>query len=172
MFGKITRLFSSSKSIRLLAFSILESSIKLSNGEFDLARHSHLSEKDLLQRADSILENISLNEESGSKSVSQLHRELIELRDKISLIDDPEKIEINKIAENIYKEIGRILALDNIVEIEEYGNFDDSMQKVVDTLATDDSLLDRKVYKTIRPGYKVDETLVRPQEVIVYVCAS
>ena len=68
-----------------------------------------------------------------------------------------------------YRELGQILAQEQVISLEEVGSqYDQEKQLVIDTQATGDPGQDNIVCKTENPGYQFQDRLLRPQEVIIY----
>lgn len=69
----------------------------------------------------------------------------------------------------LYRELGKILALESIESIEDSGQVDDNLHLIVGTTLTGDPARHDTIAETVRPGYRFGERLIRPQEVIAYV---
>ena len=92
---------------------------------------------------------------------------LIRLRDtllmRIRVDDDP----ATDVLRSVDKELGAILALEGIVTLDERGRFNPELQQALETWEAGSADEDDTVCETVRPGYKKDGVLLRPQEVVV-----
>lgn len=170
------------KKIRRLACRIIGLSYDLNEEDSMPAGIQGKREDLILRQACSVLEELveakrvvnSTNRQAVVDEITeepaQSALELIGLRDKLLLLQLDEDSGSNEVSHSLYHELGKILELENILEIEQYGVFDDAVQKVIELEPTLDPALDRQIYKSLRPGYRIGEQLLRPQDVIVYTC--
>jgi len=112
--------------------------------------------------------------ESPDEKPSATAQELIRLRDWVLLANSGkgEEKASPKVLDAIYKQLGKILEKEGIKSLEETGSFNYERQKVVSTKATNDHDKDDLICDIVRPGYLFHESLIRPQEVIVYTYDS
>lgn len=108
--------------------------------------------------------------ETPVEKPSAAAQELIKLRDWVLLANgqEGEEKDNHQVLDAIYKQLGKILEKDGISSLEETGSFNYERHQVVSTQATDDPEKDDLICDTIRPGYLFHNSLIRPQEVIVY----
>jgi hypothetical protein len=110
--------------------------------------------------------------ETPDEKPSATAEELIRLRDWVLLANsgegkDEEKAS-PKVLDAIYKQLGKILQKEGITALEETGSFNYERHQVVSTQPTDDPQKEDLICDTVRPGYFSHDSLIRPQEVIVY----
>jgi molecular chaperone GrpE len=99
---------------------------------------------------------------------SETAQELIALRDKVlQAADQPTAVSPTALA-SLAGQLGQILALEQVVAIEEEGEFDAARQRVVDTIDTADPAKDYLVAATVRPGYLHDGQVLRHQDVVLF----
>lgn len=108
--------------------------------------------------------------ETPEEKPSATAQELIRLRDWVLLANtgEGEQKASPKVLDAIYKQLGKILVKEGITSLEETGSFNYERQQVVSTEATDDPEKDDLICDIVRPGYLFHDSLIRPQEVIVY----
>lgn len=102
-------------------------------------------------------------------------KEIILMRDNLCMKEEMLKIDDNykestswKLIQNAYRETENILNKMEITVINQTGMFDNIIQMVTDTVSTDCEELDNTVAQTFREGYRTEDKLIRPQEVILY----
>lgn len=112
--------------------------------------------------------------ETTQENPSVTAQELMRLRDWVLLAKSGEGEESTspKVLDAIYKQLGKILEKEGITSLEETGSFNYERQQVISTQVTDDPQKDDLICDTIRPGYLFHDSLIRPQEVIVYTYQS
>jgi len=113
-----------------------------------------------------------MQEVEEAQDMSSAAKELIKLRDWVSLAQTGQHPITPEVLEEVYRELGRILAQEHVMSLEDIGPYDVNRQRVVDTRETDDLAQDDTVCHTVRPGYIFHGKLVRPQDVIVYAYKS
>lgn len=101
-----------------------------------------------------------------------LVKKLIENADRLMLCLDGLCRDEDKLASQLVQQqldqIRQILSSIGVEAVEEVGLFDYSKQMVVDTEYTQEEYLVGSIAKTVRPGYRDNGDMLRPQEVIVY----
>lgn len=102
-------------------------------------------------------------------------KEIILMRDNLCMKEEMLKMDDNyqestswKLIQNSYRETENILNRMEITVINQTGMFDNNIQMVTDTVSTDCEELDNTVAQTFREGYRTEDKLIRPQEVILY----
>lgn len=98
---------------------------------------------------------------------SPVAERLIKLRDALLVSKRSGTARAGDLLDGLYTEIGAMLELEGIQTLDANGRFDPEYQCAVDTLQTVAHEEDDTVYATVRPGYRLDDTLVRPQDVVV-----
>ena len=108
--------------------------------------------------------------ETPQEKPSATAQELIRLRDWVLLAKsgDGGETASPQVLDAIYKQLGKILEKEGITSLEETGSFNYERQQVVANKIIDDPEKDNLIYDTVRPGYLFHDSLIRPQEVIVY----
>jgi len=102
-------------------------------------------------------------------------KNLIALRDKLlirkSFLEDqaPEEKNAQKLVISQLRETGRCLTNMGVEILEEAGAFDERYQTVVDTCPAASEELAGQISETLRPGYRFQDEVLRPQEVILFV---
>lgn len=94
--------------------------------------------------------------------------ELVRLRDSVLLARDTDQRPAGQVLDDLYRRLGIVLESAGLTLLEAEEQFDDQTQLVVDTRMTLDPRQHHTVATTVRPGYRRDDHLIRPQEVIVY----
>ena len=92
--------------------------------------------------------------------------DLIRLLDWLALAEDSGTPP--GVVKHLNREIGRILSRAGVVPVQETGPFNPLRQQVIDTRPSEDPSLEDTVSSTVRPGYVFGDSLLRPQEVILY----
>ncbi|HTC71651.1 MAG TPA: nucleotide exchange factor GrpE [Solirubrobacteraceae bacterium] len=93
---------------------------------------------------------------------------LIELRDALLVSRRAGTAQAGELLDGLDIEIGATLELEGIHTLDANGRFDPEHQCAVDTWQTDVREQDDTICRTVRPGYLVGGTLLRPQDVVVY----
>ena len=146
--------------------------------------NSEQNEK-LLEECQRKLETLQKNPESAKtvgenrnvcdrKIVTELIHMLDQLQDKKTWLmeGDSENKLLESFLDSQIEEIIAILEHAGVQILKENGDFDKSMQRVVKTTETSAPELKNKVAETFRPGFLYDGTVLREQEVVVYVLAE
>jgi molecular chaperone GrpE (heat shock protein) len=129
---------------------------------------------EFLQTSADLETQTALNQPQPSASkVPGLHlsatiQELIKLRDWVLLAKKNQPQEDNTVLSAIYQQLGRILAQEGVIVIEDTGLFNCERQQIIATQVTDNPEQDEYICDTVRSGYLFQGQLIRPQEVIVY----
>jgi hypothetical protein len=99
-------------------------------------------------------------------TLSKTARELIDLRDWILLAKaGPPRPEVLEI---LYQRLGRILEQENVTILEDHDKFNYEHHQIISTIPTKDPDKNDMIAETIRPGYAFHNSIIRPQEVIIY----
>jgi molecular chaperone GrpE (heat shock protein) len=106
---------------------------------------------------------------SSEAVLSTAAKELIKIRDWILLAFNENNTPTPKILNVLYKQLGQILEKEGVISLEEIGKFDYERQQIISTRVTDDPEKNEMVCETVRPGYLFNGSVVRPQEVIIYI---
>ncbi len=106
--------------------------------------------------------------EPEAAAPSPIAARLIELRDALLVSKRAGTAQAGELLDGLDSEIGATLELEGIHTLDANGRFDPERQRAVDTSPTDAQDQDDTVCDTVRPGYLVGETLLRPQDVVVY----
>lgn len=120
----------------------------------------------------------------NSKLLAQLQQErkqivnrIIMLRDNLQMKKDwlnstePGNLAAAKFIDGQLDETAGLLKDLGVEILQDTGAFDSRCHTAVSTKPTDDLNLDGQIAETFRPGYRFQETTLRPQEVIVYTKA-
>lgn len=114
-------------------------------------------------------------EDSYKKELEKTIRNIIAMRDNLLISRDfirenssQDKTAL-KVVENQLKETGNILNKMGVEILENEGLFDSSKQTIVDTRTTNEPSLNNKIAEIFRPGYIYEDSIIRGQEVIVYI---
>jgi molecular chaperone GrpE (heat shock protein) len=100
----------------------------------------------------------------------KLIRSLIKFRDQLLIFrDNTEDEEAVKLLSNLYRETGRFMMENGIEILNGQGDLSTDNQIVVGTVETEDTKLINTIESTFRDGYILDNKMLRPQEVVVYV---
>ncbi len=112
--------------------------------------------------------------EAAHEELLLLIHSLITMRDNLLLKRDwirennLDDANINKLVENQFREIGKIMQKSGVEVLEDSGRFDISRQTVVDTRPTQDPNLVDHIAEIYRPGYLYKGEVLRGQEIILY----
>ncbi len=104
-------------------------------------------------------------------------QDLIALRDKLLLrkswLEDqaPEEENAQKVVISQLRETARCLTNLGVEILDAAGAFDNRYQTVVETRPADNAELAGQIAETFRPGYRFQDEVLRPQEVILFVGA-
>jgi GrpE len=101
-------------------------------------------------------------------SLSKTAKELIDLRDWVLLAKTGNNTPSPEVLDILYQRLGKILEREDVTVLEEHDRFNYERQQIVSTKVTDDPEKNDTIAETIRPGYLFKNTIVRPQEVIIY----
>jgi len=102
-------------------------------------------------------------------------QDLIALRDKLLLrkswLEDqaPEEKNAQKVVLSQLRETARCLTNLGVEILDAAGAFDNRYQTVVETCPTENAELAGQIAETFRPGYRFQDEILRPQEVILFV---
>lgn len=105
----------------------------------------------------------------------KIFRDMITLRDSLLLrlewmrTNTPDEVNAAKLTESLLEETARLMQNIGLVVLLDTGVFNGQTQTIVDTIETDDEALYNHIAQTIRPGYRFEETMLRSQEVKVFV---
>lgn len=110
----------------------------------------------------------TLASEAPRLKLSVTIQELIKLRDWVLLAKKNQPKGDNTVLSAIYQQLGRILAQEGVIGIEDTGLFNYERQQIIATQTTDDPEQDEYICDTVRSGYLFQGQLIRPQEVILY----
>jgi len=101
--------------------------------------------------------------------------EIISVRDNLAIKEQMLKEDENyqetkawKLIQLSYRETEGILKRMGVTVINQSGAFDVQAQMVADTFPTPDEELHDTVVQTFREGYRTEDKLIRPQEVVLY----
>lgn len=94
--------------------------------------------------------------------------ETIELVDWLLLARSEANEAVKPILDRILSRLRTILESSDITVLEEKGLFDASLHKVVHVLPTNDPEIENTIAEVVRPGYAMNERIIRSQEVIIY----
>jgi hypothetical protein len=97
-------------------------------------------------------------------------RELIQVRDHLLSLSSGTATPSPAVLQVLYRKLGKALEKEGIATLEETGAFKGDLQEVSATQHTDDPAQHETVCATVRPGYAFRGRVIRPQEVILYVC--
>ena len=106
---------------------------------------------------------------SSDDDASALAKEVIRIRDLVLQAKLSGRGVGPDWLDGLYAKLGKVLTDNGIVEIDDYGRFDHDRQRVLEVRTTRDPEQDEVVHSTVRPGYLMGGTVLRPQEVIIYV---
>lgn len=124
----------------------------------------------------------SLSEEKELNAQYQKERlasiqDLILIRDKLMLRKDwlenqaSEDVNAKKVVGSQLRDLAHCLNNRGVEILEADGDFDNRCQTVMETCVTDSKELLGKIAETIRPGYRFQDEILRPQEVVLYTTA-
>ena len=118
---------------------------------------------------------LEMSLQQADQETHQMIQNIISFRDSIimreGLVSESEEEktdDLKKLLNSLLKETAQLLIKSGITILDEKGKFDSSIHIVMGTTSTDDSQLHDCVAKVFRPGYKLDNKILRPQEVILY----
>lgn len=106
--------------------------------------------------------------EEQEPSLSATAKKLIELRDWVLLANSDGSPPSSSLLEALSKQLEQVLIKEGVSAIEDTGTFDYEKHQVVSTQVTDNPDLKEQICQTIRPGYRFNGGVIRPQEVIIY----
>jgi hypothetical protein len=106
--------------------------------------------------------------EPEAAAPSAIAARLIELRDAMLVSKRTGTAQAGELMDSLDREIGAALELEGIHTLDANGRFDPEHQRAVDIWQTDAEEQDDIVSDTVRPGYRIGDTLWRPQDVVVY----
>ncbi|MCX7745512.1 MAG: nucleotide exchange factor GrpE [Clostridia bacterium] len=98
----------------------------------------------------------------------KLVSDLIDQRDQLRINLDSASGDMAVFISSVYKKLGKVLKNNGIEPLEDSGRYNSTYQVVAGTKETNDRLLDETIVETFRPGYRLGDTVIRPQEVIIY----
>lgn len=101
-------------------------------------------------------------------TLSKTAKELIDLRDWILLAKTGSNLPGSEIFNVLYQRLGKILEQEGVNTLEEQDKFNYECQQIVSTKPTNDPDKNDMIAETIRPGYTFNNSIIRPQEVIIY----
>jgi GrpE len=101
-------------------------------------------------------------------TLSKTAKELIDLRDWVLLAKTGSNASSPEVLEILYQRLGKILEQEDVTTLEEYDQFNYERQQIISTKVTDDPEKNDTIAETIRPGYIFNDSIIRPQEVILY----
>lgn len=97
---------------------------------------------------------------------------IIAFRDSIimreGLAEGQSENKLKSLLTSLLKETANILNNSHVSILDEKGKFDSSKHIVIDVQQTEDKELHDMVAQVFRPGYKVEDEMIRPEEVILY----
>lgn len=115
------------------------------------------------------------NEQLAQNDPEEMIRNIIAMGDNLLMRRDylrenmPEDDNADKLIKNQLRETANILKKAGVEILEDEGIFDCSRHTVVDTRLTTDPSLDNQIAEVFRPGYIYKGSVIRGQEVILYV---
>lgn len=112
------------------------------------------------------------------KELLSIIRDLIALRDKLvlrkSILEDqaPDEKNAQKVVITQLRDTARCLTNLGVEILDAAGAFDNRYQTVVETRPAENAELAGQIAETFRPGYRFQDEILRPQEVILFVETS
>lgn len=97
---------------------------------------------------------------------------LISFRDSIlmmeGLAESQGEAKLQSAMDSMLKGTANLLEKSQVIILDQMGPFDSSIQTVVDIQETADETLHNTVVSVFRPGYRFNDEMIRPEEVVLY----